>query len=365
MAKKGGGSSGFWSTLAKNLNPIQSYKDYAKTKYNLISNSGKGTTLAEYRAKNGSEMPTAEVPITADSFESSSSGGSGRGGYGGGIDLTNILNTYSKSAEAQKQTIRDTTAASIKALQDSEASQRSTLTKALQRFQEDTAKERQQQQSNFNSIRADLEAQAYMANRQAMQSAASRGLGGSGLQQLAQLQNLINEGSETSNLAQSNTDALNSLAQALSRQEEDTKTALTDLANNLATKIGDLNTSQANKLNEIDANTANLMAQLQYQEATRAQELASSYAAANAGITSNSDLASLTTSALDAIVGNAVDDISAAYAKKGKKGKAAASEAVTNARKEIRSTLTDAGLSQAYGNTYLNQLNSSLSRYFK
>lgn len=308
-----------------------------------------------------------EIPKSIDasafgdlSYLANSGGG---GGYGGSsIDLSNILNTYSNSAEAQKQTIRDATAASIKALQDSEASQRATLTKALERFQEDTNKQRQLQQSNFNSIRADLEAQAYMANRQAMQSAASRGLGGSGLQQLAQLQNLINEGSETSNLAQSNTEALNSLAQSLSRQEEDTKTALTDLANNLATKIGDLNTSQANKLNEIDANTANLMAQLQYQEATRAQEMAAAAAASNSSSASayaealaeNQLMAQEAKSYLDNIVSQQVRTIKSA-----KKGKAR-DNALSTALNAVDEGLTNYGLSSRdYGSVYYNQLQNA------
>lgn len=247
------------------------------------------------------------------------------------IDLSDILKTYSESAAAQQQTIRDTTAASIKALENSEASQRAQLTKALERFQEDNAKERQQQQAAFNSNRADLEAQAYLANRQALQSAAARGLGGSGLQQLAQLQNLINQSTATNELATSNTDALNALAQSLSRQEEDTTTSLNDLANNLATQIQALNTAQADKINEIEKNTGSLKSQLQYQEAVRAQDarrqaeqFAANLAAQNASTASNwalynqqkqveyNNLADQTTSSLAALITDAANQMKSA-----------------------------------------------------
>jgi hypothetical protein len=314
------------------------------------------------------DSTVTSTPITADSFgDLSSYASSSSGGYGGSpIDLTDILNTYSNSAEAQKQTIRDTTAASIKALQDSEASQRASLTKALERFQEDTDKQRQQQQSSFNSSRADLEAQSYLANRQALQSAAARGLGGSGLQQLAQLQNLISTGNETSELAQSNTDTLNSLAQALSRQEEDTKTQLSELASNLATKIQDLNTSQANQLNEIDTNTASLMSQLQYQEAVRAQELAASASAANASSASTyaeavreQQLEAQAAKAdLETLVANEVENIKSSK-------KSTAKSTLKTAKENVNNMLANYRLpTSQYGASYLSQLESAYNKYF-
>jgi hypothetical protein len=301
------------------------------------------------------DSTVTSTPITADSFgDLSSYASSSSGGYGGSpIDLTDILNTYSNSAEAQKQTIRDTTAASIKALQDSEASQRASLTKALERFQEDTDKQRQQQQSSFNSSRADLEAQSYLANRQALQSAAARGLGGSGLQQLAQLQNLISTGNETSELAQSNTDTLNSLAQALSRQEEDTKTQY-------------LNTSQANQLNEIDTNTASLMSQLQYQEAVRAQELAASASAANASSASTyaeavreQQLEAQAAKAdLETLVANEVENIKSSK-------KSTAKSTLKTAKENVNNMLANYRLpTSQYGASYLSQLESAYNKYF-
>lgn len=249
--------------------------------------------------------PYSTLPKSTSSSSnksSSSSGGYSGGGGGGasaptggfGIDLSDILNSYNASAEAQKQSILNTTAAQQKIYEDalksaieelkaSNQTQRETLTKSLQRFQEDTAKQRAQQQSNFNANRADLEAQAYLANRQALQSAAARGLGGSGLQQLSQLQNLINQSSATNELASGNTETLTNIAQALARQEEDTTSNLNTLASNLEQKINSMTTENRNKvnalledqkskINEIEKNNASTKAQLQYQEAVRSQE---------------------------------------------------------------------------------------------
>lgn len=190
------------------------------------------------------------------------SGGSGGGGYSsvvssseGGImpqriDLTDILAAYEQGASAQRKTITD-----------SSSSQRQSLLDSLKRFQQETAEARSQQQRSYNAGRADLEGQAFMANRQAAQSAAARGLGGSGLQQLAQIQNLVNQSNATNTLAQSNVDVLKAIATAAQNKEEDTNKA-----------IADLEKEAANKIAQIDANNAEAKANLQYKEDVRYEE---------------------------------------------------------------------------------------------
>lgn len=330
------------------------------------------------------------------------------------IDLSDILAAYTKSAEAQKQTIKDTTesqrqilannlASQLESLRNSEKTQRETLTKALDRFREDTNKSRQQQQSAFNSSRADLEAQAYLANRQALQSAAARGLGGSGLQQLAQLQNLINQSAETSNLAKSNTDAISELAQALARQEEDTTTNLTNLANTTDQQARTLQTqntdalnallsNSANKLNEIDTNTASLQKQLQYQEAVRAQDarrqaeqFAANLAAQNASTASNwalynqqkqdkyNDLADQTTASLAALITDAANKMkSASKSSTNKKASKALTEnnaavqaAYDTAVSDLANIYGASGLDKSiYLDPYSKQLADLYSKYY-
>lgn len=189
------------------------------------------------------------------------------GGYASEIDLANILNTYTQSANAQKQTISD-----------SAASQRQGLLDSLKRFQSETDEARNRQRRAYNASRADLEGQAFMASRQAARSAAARGLGGSGLQQLAQLQALMNQGDAVNQLAQSNTDTLKAIATAAQNKEEDTNKALQNL-----------DKETANKLAQIDANTANLQAQLQYNEAVRLEDAKAR--AAQAAAAGNSALA--------------------------------------------------------------------------
>ena len=353
---------------------------------------------------------------TSNSSVSSSGSYSGGGGASvstpAGIDLSDILAAYTASAEAQKKSISDAAAArrqlladtltsNIKTLETSESQQRENLLNSLKRFQEDTAKARGQQQSSFNASRADLEAQAFMANRAAMQSAAARGLGGSGLQQLSQLQNMINQSGEINKLSLSNTEALNALAQELARQEEDTTTNINNLAKEIQNKKEALTTEQkntlnallseeANKLNEIETNTTSLKEQLKYQEAVRAEnarieaeQFAAQLAASNAASSSsfNNYLKQLeieedalrksglntvsvsTKSGIDSIV-NAYNN--AVKAKKSpEKTNQAVSDAYQLALAEIRQYAINAGLAATDINSYENQLKNFYSQYYK
>lgn len=226
--------------------------------------------------------------------------------YGGGggisgpqrIDLTDILASYEQGAAAQEKAVRD-----------SGESQRQSLLNSLKRFQEETAEARNQQRRSYNASRADLEGQAFMANRQALQNAAARGLGGSGLQQLAQLQNLINQSAATDKLAQSNTDVLKQLAAAAKNKEEDVNTSLLNVAKDVE-----------NKLATIAANNAQARANLQYQEDVRyeqarqqaeqfAAQLAASNAAASAARAAAEKEAEREASLTDAMYNNALSGI--------------------------------------------------------
>lgn len=330
------------------------------------------------------------------------------------IDLSDILDAYTKSAEAQKRSIsdaaasqkkllEDTLAAKIKSLQTSESTQRENLLTSLKRYQEDTAKSRKQQQSSFNASRADLEAQAFMANRAAMQSAAARGLGGSGLQQLAQIQNMINQSGEVSDLALANTDALDALAQAYARQEQDTNTNISNLARDTQSQIDNLTTEQknnlsaliseeANKLNEIETNTTSLKEQLKYQEAVRAEnariqaeQFAAQLQAQNAATASNyklyaqqkqdayNDLVNSTISSLAGAVTNAANQMKTASTsstnKNPKKALAENNKNVRAAYDQAVSTLASlyapTGLSKNYLDEYMKQLDSYYGQYYK
>lgn len=330
------------------------------------------------------------------------------------LDLSDILAAYTKSAEAQKKSISDSTAAQkqmladtlaaqLKSIDTSESIQKENLLTSLKRFQEDTAAARKQQQSSFNASRADLEAQAFMADRRAAQSAAARGLGGSGLQQLAQLQNMINQSGEINQLAASNTETLNNLAQVLARQEVDTTTNINNLARELQEKRETLTTEQkntinaliaeeANKLNEIETNTTSLKEQLKYQEAvraenarTQAEQFAAELQAQNASIAAQYDLYNrqvqdenkalldLTTSGMAGVVSDYSNLIkSASNSSTSKKPATALSENNKAVQAQYDAAVSalaaiygGSGLSQSYLDTYRKQLDDVYSQYYK
>lgn len=187
-------------------------------------------------------------PGSASGSSSSSSGG----GYAAPqrIDIQPMIDAFTQAANAQKNT-----------LQTNANQQRTELLNSIKRFQEQTARSQEIQRDSFNSSRADLEEAAFQADRSNRISAAARGIGGSGLQQLSQLQTLMEQNSSISDLAKENTNVQTELAKALSEAEEDTNTSIQNLLSNLA-----------NSLSEIDASLGNQIANLQYTENARYEE---------------------------------------------------------------------------------------------
>lgn len=166
------------------------------------------------------------------------------------IDLTPMINAYNQAAQAQKDTANQTY-----------QSKRQDLLTSIKRFQEQNALQQQQQRQDYLSTRADLEDARYQADRATAIDAASRGISGSGLQQLSQLQNLIAQGREVSENANANQQAMDALRTALREAQEDTDKSLNDILNEYNLNV-----------QNIDANTANLIAQLEYNERVRQEE---------------------------------------------------------------------------------------------
>lgn len=335
--------------------------------YNLakaIKNNQNSGTNANYQPVNGSKS-YYQVPqsnTAAQDAYNAYLNSLGSGGGGGGsitpqrVDLTDILASYEQGAAAQRKTI-----------EDSRESQRQSLLTSLKRFQDETKEARDQQRRAYNASRADLEGQAFMSNRQVAQSAAARGLGGSGLQQLAQLQNQINQSQATDKLAQSNTDVLKQLATAEQSKEEDTNTALQNL-----------DTESANKIAAIEANNAQARANLQYQEAVRYEEarqqaeaLAAQLSSSNASSANSYRLAALENAAkqeesenisrasLAAIAKKGVNEINSARKSTTTEGKAkseAIQSAYDNAYGSLYAALADSGLPINIADTYASQL---------
>lgn len=183
---------------------------------------------------------------------SGSSSSSSGGGYAAPnrIDIQPMIDAFTNAANARKNTLQTTA-----------NQQRSDLLNSIKRFQEQTARSQEIQRDAFNASRADLEEAAFQADRANRISAAARGIGGSGLQQLSQLQTLMEQNSSISGLAKENTNVQTELAKALSEKEEDTNTAIQNLMTNLA-----------NSLSEIDADLGNRIANLRYTEDTRYEQ---------------------------------------------------------------------------------------------
>lgn len=188
--------------------------------------------------KKGSTSPN-NSPVTAPAYDysaykgSTSSGGSysasGTKWYDvAKADISGLLKAYEDEATSARQTAESNYNIT-----------RNDLLTQLKRYQEENARNVQTQKQNYLSEQANLESARESANRQSRISAAARGLAGSGLQQLAQLQNLIGQSEKVSEAAGKNQTAMDKLATALREYTEDNETKL---SNALIQKNNVLNT---------------------------------------------------------------------------------------------------------------------------
>ena len=179
-------------------------------------------------------------------------------------DISGLLNAYEQQAASNRQ-----------AAENKYNTTRNDLLTALKRYQEQNARDVKNQKQSYLSEQSNLESARESANRQSRISAAARGLGGSGLQQLAQLQNLIGQSEKVSEAAGKNQAAMEALANSLKEYTEDNETAqknaLTDyndtlrsiastLANQKAQAIAENEQAYTNAINARNA----AMAQYSY-----------------------------------------------------------------------------------------------------
>ena len=165
----------------------------------------------------------------------------GSGGTGGyyTLDISNMLKAYEQAADTQRQIA-----------ESKYNTKREDLLNSLKRFQDQNARDVANQQRAYLSNQASLESAIAQADRQNRISAASRGLGGSGLQQLAQLQNLLSQGQTISNMATENQSVMDTLRRALAEEQENydigTSRALEDYNNTLSEIASNLALNKAN-----------------------------------------------------------------------------------------------------------------------
>lgn len=218
-----------------------------KVDYNIKTPAMSKPTISK-SSTGAMSKPTIARYDTLDSVlkgqSSSSSGGKGTGGLIASanalieeaakpVDLTGVKEAYkslddvyrqiAQSGETSAKSLYDLTKTNLESARNIS---RSDLLKSIERFREENNRNREAQRRDYLLGQAELEDARMEANRQSRISAASRGLSGSGLQQLAQLQNLLGQSQDISNLITANQDEMNSLKRALSQKEEDYNTGL-------------------------------------------------------------------------------------------------------------------------------------------
>jgi hypothetical protein len=154
----------------------------------------------------------------------------------GGANLSSVFSAYDQEANASKNELNSAI-----------ETKRNDLLTSIKRLREDIATSRAEKQQMFQSTRAGLEENAFMATRANRASAASRGLSGSGLEQLAQLQNMMKSNKAVSDVALKTRAEQDALTQNLTRSEQDTTTNLNNLTTEQKNALASINASLASK----------------------------------------------------------------------------------------------------------------------
>ena len=230
--------------------PTTHESSYLNVNANTLANGGVVKVPTTTPSSSGSTTTAPTVTTTesvADILRAnyptlSGGGGSSSSSYvdpSGMIDISNMLKAYEDAAAANKAVA-----------EQSYNTRRNDLLTSLKRYQEQNAQDVAAQQKTYLSNQALVESAIAEADRQNRISASARGLGGSGLQQLAQLQTLLSQGQTISDMATENQDVINNLRKVLANYDEDTQTALADLEktkeNTLLGIESELGTNKAN-----------------------------------------------------------------------------------------------------------------------
>lgn len=350
----------------------------------------------DYGEPIGPELPST-YPTLQEFVASSSGGGGMSSSY-----LSSIIGAYEQGAEADRnlaQQVYDTTIRNINTklnratdtynrgvadVNTSYDTTRSDLLTSLKRFQDDNARSVENQKRAYLGEQAALESARAQADRQTRIDAAARGLGGSGLQQLAQLQNLISQGQDISNLALSNQGIMEDLRTDLADYTEDVNTDLANAAkaketalNNLLTTLAyareDAATGETDALTTLQNTLSKINADLAQNKASANYSYAQSRAAASQA---NQRLVTYLTGTQTAVENNikALDSMdkselktlaeSLGFAKPNKTTKADIAKAyVDDALETIGGLSLDYDISPSQYNTLNSNLNSLLKYY--
>ena len=279
-----------------------------------------------------------------------------------------MLSAFNQGAEANKALAKSTYDSKVNNLNEilRQARENYEFTKgdletSLRRYQEQNARNVENQRKAYLTDQAALESARLEADRQTRIDAAARGLGGSGLQQLAQLQNLLNQGQDISNLATSNEDVLDKLRTQLAEQTEDINTkkeqarrVLEAAETSNKTGLNELLDAYNAQIQGINADLARNIADAEYNFGQNA------YSASRSGTGSSSlNEASILASAYGALEQDFDTDLAAIYRGKGSsKDKAEAAENLYDTYKKKSSELYG-----GYGSNYKSLQDINLSNF--
>lgn len=215
----------------------------------ITTNMGMGLPMAAYNAYNllkgegKSNKMSTDASISDynydDIYGNLLAGGSSGYSSGGGAykpDVSALLDSYNQQNEAAKQTAKtnyDIT--------------KNNLIESLKRYQESNMKQQQQQQQDLLNTQSELENTGAAQSREARINAGARGLSGSGIQQLNQLQRLASQGNKVTDVASKNTEALTKLNDALVSKQAKTEEAIADALNTYTTALNKADTSYGDR----------------------------------------------------------------------------------------------------------------------
>lgn len=328
---------------------------------NIDSFKGAGSKKTKSTKSTKNDKTYVIAPYDSDSIYKSLGGGAKASDYssggGGGYavskgDISGLLKSYEQAAAANRQNAKSTYDTT-----------RSDLLTSLKRFQEQNAKDVQNQKQSYLAEQSGLESARESANRQSRISASARGLGGSGLQQLAQLQNLLGQSEEISKAAGQNQSAMDKLALALTQKQEDTDTNIAKALKTYNDAIASINSNLAvQKAQAIEQNEReyrNALNQARAQAAASASNASSMAREVNASARAAADQI---INRLTGINTNLEKTLKGLNSSK-KKDKQAAMHASNVALNELLAINNDVGLDAATYKRAKNNINKLLYNY--
>ena len=363
--------------------------------------TNRGTQLPSYTANKTQTKPNdtdkkSTISILQPYPTSSGSSSSGSGGSGGYYinSMLEALKAGNQAAyDAQVQAARTANEQSLKNLSDAYNRYRedyttnkanlentynttaSNLLKSLQRFQDQNAADVKSQRQDFLTNQSALETARAEADRQLRIDAARRGLGGSGLQQLAQLQTLLSQGQEVSKLANANQESMDTLRKALTQEMEDYNDDLKEAQNLRDTSLSALDTELKRKgedyktaVENANNNLRDLLAKYAAELATNnANAIATSYSpGSGSGSSSSDDELNIITGGLEATELNLADALNSLKNMSNKEVKNTYKKSLkTTDRNAIAQKLYNDALQESrayrtnYGNKYRSAYNTS------